>query len=108
MALFIGDFATPQSKQILVPGVPGKIILVVRLGITTASGGSFMLLSDPNGASEADLTPKLYTYAYGCVELALGRRYGLPAGRGKAVAFTSVLSGSPQDHGIMLWYEVVN
>jgi hypothetical protein len=108
MALLISDFASSQTKQVLVPAVPDKIILVVRFGLVTAANGSFVLLSDPNGTAEQNLTPVLYCYAYGQLDLTLGKRYGIAAARGKAVGFTSVVSGSPQDHGVLLWYEVVS
>jgi hypothetical protein len=108
MALFIANYSTSRTKETLIAGVAGKIILVTRIALGAGGDGMFKLLSDPNGAAEEDITPYWRVQASDTVNLVLGRRYGVAAGRGKALALTSTIGAPSQQHGIMIWYEMVD
>jgi hypothetical protein len=108
MAMFKSEYGSSQTKQVLIAGVEGKVILVTRICISTASSGAFTPLSDPDGPAEEQLSATLRAMAATTVDIVLGREYGLAAGRGKALGWTSVVGGPNCGHGITMWYELVD
>jgi hypothetical protein len=108
MAMFKADYPIAVSQQTIVPGVPGKVILVTRICFSGATNLTVTLLSDPGGGSEQALTPALRGSASTTVDLVLGRERGLLAERGKALGLTTAIAGPTTNHGIMVWYELVD
>lgn len=108
MAMFWAQYSGAQNKQVLVPGVPDKIILVTRVWMSANKPSTLKLYSDPLGPREQQLTPALWTNPPGVADLNLGRDCALATGRGAALGLTTTLGGTPEEHSIMVWYEVVN
>ena len=84
------------------------MILVTRICFSGASNVALTLLSDPGGGSEQALTPTLRGLASTLVDLTLEAERGLTAERGKALGFTSAITGPSTNHGIIVWYEFVD
>lgn len=105
--LLVSTFTSNQTNAPLVAGVPGKRILVVRVQASFETLGSLKLISDPGGASQADLTPPIYLAAYGGIDLEPGADGGLATGVGVGLGLTTALGGPSRGHGVMIWYEVV-
>jgi len=108
MVRCIREFAAAQNKSTLVAAMTEKTILIVRICITTRRPGTFTLWSDPGGVDEAYVTPALYAGEDSVLDLTLGRGFGLPVTRGKSLGISSVLGGTPEAHGLILWYELVD
>ncbi len=108
MAMCVGEYSTSQTKQVLIAGVEGKIILVTRICIGTAGTGSFTLYSDPDGPNESQLAGTFKGQALTTLDIELGREYAVAAGRGMPLGWTSVVGGPNYSHSITLWYELVD
>lgn len=108
MAVFQAEYTEAQTKQVVVAGVPDKIIVVTKITFTSVASATFTLLSDPNGAAERTVLVKQHSFSSGFLDLALGRRYGLPADRGKDLAITTQITGPTYLHAVIIWYELVD
>ncbi|MGD8452017.1 MAG: hypothetical protein PVJ57_09390 [Phycisphaerae bacterium] len=108
MAVFMAEYLSSRLRETLVPGVPGKIIVVTRVCVATGGSGTFKLLSDPSGPDERDVLKNMQMAANTTLDLVFGRRYGLSADRGKALALTDSFGLPSGAHTITVWYELVD
>lgn len=106
MKIVAASFGTAQTNTALVAGVANKIIRVTRLWLMGAVPMKFRLVSDPTGTPTA-LVPDTPANT-GVTDLRLGRTYALNALRGKGLGVTTTAILSEGEHGIIIWYEVVD
>lgn len=107
MALFIANYSSAQTAQVVVSAVPDGIIRVQRLIVTGWAGFYLALLSDPGGGGEQEITSRLriQNAAVGVFDFSAG--FALNVERGKALGLTTVYQGAPADYGVMIWYEIL-
>lgn len=106
MKIVGASFGTAQTNASLVAGVANKIIRVTRIWLMGSLPMKFRMVSDPTGTPAA-LTPDTPANT-GVTELRLGRTYALNGGRGKGIGVTTTAILSEGEHGIVIWYEVVD
>jgi hypothetical protein len=104
MAFVSAAYTVNQAGAELVPAVAGKIVQVQRIQMHSQNAGSFKLLSDPGGGSQADLFP-LLNVAAGGATLNLSPGFELSAERGKALGISTSFSGT---HQILVWYRLLD
>lgn len=107
MAVAQGAWQTAQSGTVLVPAQPGKIIRVLKVVLTSWVVIKFTLQSDP-GPDPLNLTPPLLVAAGIPLVLRLGRGLALATQRGKGLGVTTAFYGSPGEHSVTVWYELVS
>lgn len=107
MALAIFQYTSDPGPAVLVEGVPGKRVRVLRFVAAPDSAGYVQLRSDPLGAGTA-LTARLYVPGGSPLQLKLRRRAAVTGGVGESFGMLSQSSNPLMKMGLMLWYELVD
>lgn len=101
---FFDDFGGVST---IVAGEPGKQIRVRRWRLSSDVSGQARLVSDPNGAGQANLTAGQYFASGQEIDVALSERDALAAATGKDLGLSVTLPGLSGDYSLCVWYDLV-
>lgn len=106
MKLFKGNYSAALTQQLIVPSVAKSSIKVHRLLITSWVGLHLILLSDPGGGEETEMSSQIRCTAGMNGSFDFRRPFELMTATEKALGVTTVYQGAPSAYSIMLWYEI--
>lgn len=105
MAMTMVNASTAQANVELAAGEAGVILRVERLILTSWVGLYVVLLSDPGGPNQQEISSRMRVTNGSVGVFDFSGRFALNSEPGKALGFTSVFQGAPGDYGLMIWYE---
>lgn len=91
----------------VIAGTAGKQIRVRRWCLMADVSGQALLVSDPNGSAQSNLTATFYFASGQPIDVALAERDALTAAMGKDLGLSVTLPGFSGDYSLSVWYDLV-
>lgn len=107
MAVLIAEFTNSQTNTVLIEGVAGKRIQVLRAILSPTTTGQMRLQAARAGGTHEPLFGWLRGSSGRTTELTLGKEYAVATGAGEGLSMTTELGSYTEPHCVTIWYELV-